>query len=219
MTSFQLSRFREFGKKIVGAARTYREHAVELNNPVPTEPFIFLKPTTSYITEGQKILLPRGAKEIHHEVELGVVIGSTGRCIPESRALEHVGGYTLALDMTDREAQGRAKKAGLPWTLAKGFDTACPVSRFIEKSEIQDPQNVELWLNVNGVNRQRCSTSEMIFTIPYLISWISGYMTLEPGDLILTGTPAGVGPVKAGDRIECGLANLVNMTFDVEGRE
>ena len=133
--------------------------------------------------------------------------------------LDHIGGYVLALDMTDREAQSRAKKCGLPWTLGKSFDTSCPVSRFIEKSCIADPHNVELWLNVNGVTRQRASTSEMIFSIPYLISWISHQMTLEPGDLILTGTPAGVGPVHAGDHIDCGISDLITMAFDVESRD
>jgi len=120
--------------------------------------------------------------------------------------------------MTDREAQGKAKKAGLPWTLAKGFDTACPISEFIDKSLISDPQKVNLWLKVNGEMRQQASTADMIFSIPYLISWISGFISLEPGDLILTGTPAGVGPVRPGDVIECGLNELVTMTFGVDAR-
>jgi len=160
--------------------------------------------------------LPRGATEIHHEVELGVVIGSTACCVSESAAADHIGGYVLGLDMTDREAQTQAKKSRLPWTLAKSFDTSCPVSRFIEMSSVADPHDVELWLTVNGVTRQCASTSDLIFSIPYLISWISHHMTLELGDLILTGTPAGVGPVRAGDRIECGISNLVTMAFEVE---
>jgi len=151
-------------------------------------------------------------------VELGVVIGSTACCVSETAAVDHIGGYALALDMTDREAQSRAKKSCLPWTLAKAFDTSCPVSHFIEKTLIADPQNVGLWLNVNGINRQRGSTADMIFSIPYLISWISHRMTLEPGDLILTGTPHGVGAVCAGDHIDCGIADLVTMAFDVESR-
>jgi len=152
-------------------------------------------------------------------VELGVVIGSTACCVSDAAAVDHIGGYALALDMTDRDAQSRAKKSGLPWTLGKGFDTSCPVSQFIEKSSIADPHNVDLWLNVNGVTRQRDSTCLMIFSIPYLISWISHHMTLEPGDLILTGTPAGVGAVYAGDHIDCGIADLLTMAFDVESRD
>ena len=147
------------------------------------------------------------------------MIGSTACCVSETDAVDHIGGYAVALDMTDREAQSRAKKSGLPWTLGKGFDTSCPVSRFVEKSSIADPQNVELWLNVNGVNRQRFSTAAMIFSIPYLISWISHQMTLEPADLILTGTPPGVGPVHAGDHIDCGISDLLSVTFDVESRD
>lgn len=165
------------------------------------------------------VQLPRGVSEIHHEVELGVVIGSTACCVSESAAADHIGGYALALDMTDREAQSRAKKSGLPWTLGKTFDTSCPVSRFIEKSSIVDPHNVQLWLSVNGVDRQRVNTAYMIFSIPYLISWISHHMTLEPADLILTGTPSGVGPVRAGDRIDCGISDLVTMTFEVESHQ
>jgi len=217
MSISQLRAFRSFGKKIVGFGRTYREHAIELNNPVPTEPFVFLKPTSSYIGEGEKIRVPRGSSELHHEVELAIVIGKAGRSIDESKVVEeYIGGYALALDMTDREAQGKAKKAGLPWALAKGFDTACPISEFIDKSLVADPQKVGLWLKVNGQLRQQASTADMIFTIPYLISWISGFISLEPGDLVLTGTPAGVGPVRPGDVIECGLDGLATMTFSVE---
>ena len=149
-------------------------------------------------------------------MELGVVIGSTACYVSEAGAAGHIGGYVLALDMTDRVAQSSAKKSGLPWTLGKAFDTSCPVSRFIEKSLIADPQNVDLWLNVNGTTKQRGSTSDMIFSIPYLISWISHHMTLEPGDLILTGTPAGVSSVRAGDLIDCGIGDIVTMAFEVE---
>jgi len=213
----QLARFREFGKKIIGFGRTYSDHAKELNHPVPTEPIMFLKPTTSYLTEGNPIRLPKGANEIHHEVELGVVIGKQGFNIAESSAMDHVGGYCLILDMTDRVGQSNASKAGLCWSIAKGFDTACPVSAFIPMDKIPDPQNVGLWLKVNGVEKQHGNTRDMIFTIPNLISWVSQYFTLEVGDLLLTGTPAGVGPVKAGDTIDCGLGdNLVTMQFKVE---
>jgi len=163
--------------------------------------------------------LPLGASDIQHEVELGIVIGSTACCVSEAAATDHIGGYALALDMTDREAQSCAKKSSLPWTLGKAFDTSCPVSRFIEKSSIVDPQNVELWLDVNGVNRQRASTADMVFSIPYIISWISHHLTLEPGDLILTGTPPGVSSVYAGDHIDCGISDVITMAFDVVGRD
>jgi len=214
----QLYRFRDFGKKIVGFGRTYVDHAKELNHAVPTEPIIFLKPTTAYLTEGHPIKLPKGRTELHHEVELGFVIGKLGKDITESSAMDYVGGYCLVLDMTDRIGQSAAAKAGLSWGVAKGFDTACPVSEFIPKEKIPNPQNIDLWLKVNGVERQKGNTKDMIFTVPNLISWVSQYFTLEPGDLLLTGTPAGVGPVKAGDKIDCGLgADLMKMQFVVAG--
>ena len=144
------------------------------------------------------------------------MIGKSGKHIPPQSVTDHVAGYVLALDMTDRAEQAKAKKAGTSWCLAKGFDTACPVSRFLSKEEIQDCQNVGLKLMVNGTIKQDGNTKDMIFTIPKLISWISERMLLEPGDLILTGTPPGVGPVKSGDKIECFLnGDQVRMSFEV----
>lgn len=213
-----LKSFVSFSKKVICVGRNYREHAAELGNPVPTEPFVFLKPPTSFITEGMPIKLPLKTEEIHHEVELGLIIGQKGFNIPESQVMNHVGGYILALDMTDRGKQAALKKKGLPWAIAKGFDTSCPVSDFIPKEKIPDPQNVPLWLKVNGEMKQNGNTKDMIFTIPNLVSWISQHFTLEPGDVVLTGTPSGVGPVKAGDVIDCGLADIISMKYKVEGR-
>ena len=142
--------------------------------------------------------IPSSADELHHEVELGVVIGQKGSQIDEKEAMNHIGGYALALDMTDRKLQNEIKKKGHPWAEAKGFDTACPISEFIPKMQIPDPQNVRLWLKVDEELRQDGNTNDMIFTIPHLISYISHVMTLEEGDLILTGTPSGVSPVKKG---------------------
>lgn len=205
----------EFGRKIIAVGRNYREHAAELGNPVPKTPLIFLKPPSSYLQQGGKIKLPPGCDELHHEVELGVVISKTGVSIPESNAMDYVGGYALALDMTARDLQNKAKKLGQPWTLAKGFDTALPVSRFVSKTEIPEPDNVHIWLKVDGELKQDGNTRDMIFTIPYLISFISQSMTLEEGDLILTGTPEGVSEVKPGQTIACGLGDKVDMTFPV----
>lgn len=165
--------------------------------------------------EGGKIKIPPGCNELHHEVELGVVIGKTGVFIPESDAMNHVGGYALALDMTARDIQDASKKKGWPWSLAKGFDTALPISEFIPKEEIPDPNNVRLWLKVDDEIKQDGSTQDFIFKIPHLISYISQNMTLEEGDLILTGTPQGVSEVKPGQTIVCGLADKIQMTFPV----
>ncbi|KAJ7375215.1 Acylpyruvase fahd1, mitochondrial [Desmophyllum pertusum] len=153
--------------------------------------------------------LPPGCEQLHHEVELGVVIGKTGVAISESNAMDHVGGYALALDMTARDIQSVAKKLGYPWTFAKGFDTALPISKFIPKAEIPKPDNVHLWLKVDGKLKQDGNTRDLIFKIPYLISYISQTMTLEKGDLILTGTPEGVSAVKPGQTIVCGLGDQI----------
>lgn len=152
---------------------------------------------------------------MHHEVELGVIISQRGSDIPEDRALEFVGGYALALDMTARDFQNEAKKKGHPWIMAKGFDTSCPISDYIPKETFLNPESVQLWLKVNGEQRQNGNTKDMIFTIPRLISYISEYFTLEPGDLILTGTPSGVGPVKEGDTIEAGIDDFITISFTV----
>ncbi|XP_077992519.1 oxaloacetate tautomerase FAHD1, mitochondrial-like [Glandiceps talaboti] len=210
-----LARFVEVGRKIVCVGRNYSEHAAELGNKLPTEPVIFIKPTSSYITEGSAIKFPPGCSNLHHEVELGVIIGKEGVNISEASAMQHIGGYTLALDMTARDIQDNLKKKSLPWTLAKGFDTSCPVGPFIPLEKIPDPQNVGIWLKVNEAMRQNGHTKDMIFKVPFLISFISQYMRLDVGDVILTGTPAGVGPVTAGDVITCGLSDIVTMSFKV----
>lgn len=162
--------------------------------------------------------IPKGCSELHHEVELGIVISKRGVDIPENKAYDYTGGYSLALDMTARDFQSEAKKKGQPWSLAKGFDTSCPVSDFIGADKIPNPQNLRVWLKVNGLTKQDGTTKDMIFSISYLISYISGFFTLEPGDLILTGTPSGVGPVRSGDVIEAGIEDLISVKFPVESR-
>ncbi|XP_786493.3 acylpyruvase FAHD1, mitochondrial [Strongylocentrotus purpuratus] len=213
-----LNNFANFGKKIVCIGRNYAEHAAELGNKVPTKPMIFLKPTSAYLQEGQgNIKLPPNCTEIHHEVELGIVIGKSGSNILESSAMEHVGGYTLALDMTERKLQSDLKSKGHPWSLAKGFDTSCPVGGFLDASRIDNVDDVRLWLKVNGETKQDGNTKDMIFRVPTLLSFISQYMTLEVGDLVLTGTPSGVGPVRSKDVIVAGLNDdLLQIEFSVE---
>ncbi|TPX48591.1 hypothetical protein SeLEV6574_g01939 [Synchytrium endobioticum] len=192
------------GRKIIGIGRNYAEHAKELGNAVPTSPFFFLKPTSSYVTSGGNIEIPKG-QVVHHEVELGVVMSHTGRDIPASTAMSYVAGYVLALDMTCRSLQDEAKKLTRPWSLAKGFDTFTPVSSFILKNKIEDPHNMNIWLKVDDKLTQNGVTSDMIFKIPALIEYISSAMKLEKGDVILTGTPQGVGPVLPGQKLMGGL--------------
>lgn len=212
----RLSRFVEFGRKIVGVGKNFRSHAAEMGGNVPDKPMLFLKPPTAYLTEGNPIKIPKGCAELHHEVELGVVIGRKGSSIFNTEAMDYVGGYALCLDMTARDIQAEAKKRGEPWSVAKGFDTSCPVGSFIPKELISDPHNIRLWCKVNGAIRQDGNTSEMVFRIPALISYISNFFTLEPGDLILTGTPAGVGAVTEGDVIEMGLDDMIKVSFHVQ---
>lgn len=204
------------GTKIIGVGRNYAAHARELGDAVPKEPVLFLKPTTSYLENGGKIEMPHGLQSLDHEVELAVVIGQRARHVPEAVAMDYIGGYALALDMTARDIQATAKAAGLPWTVAKGQDTFTPISSVVPCSMVPDPHDVELWLKVDGKIRQKGSTKDMIFKIPFLISYISSIMTLLQGDVILTGTPEGVGPVKAGQRIDAGITGLLDVHFDVD---
>ncbi|GMN62380.1 hypothetical protein TIFTF001_031460 [Ficus carica] len=188
----------QVGTKIVGVGRNYAAHAKELGNAVPKEPVLFLKPTSSYLEAGGTIEIPHPLESLHHEVELAVVIGRKARDVPEASAMDYVGGYALALDMTAREIQASAK---------------------LPKESISDPDNLELWLKVDGDIRQKGSTKDMIFRIPFLISYISSFMTLFEGDVILTGTPEGVGPVKAGQKITAGITNLLDVDFNVGIRQ
>ncbi|KAI6103592.1 hypothetical protein EDD16DRAFT_1561073 [Pisolithus croceorrhizus] len=211
--SSMAAQFVRRGRKIVAIGRNYSEHIKELGNTRPKEPFFFLKPTTSYVSSGGKIEIPRGIIA-HHEVELGLVIGKGGREISPEAAESHIAGYALAIDMTARNMQDEVKKKGLPWSAAKGFDTFTPIGAFIPKSTILDPHDLRLSLKINGITKQNGTTADMIFRIPLLIEHISSIMTLEEGDLVLTGTPSGVGPVAPGDRVECTLADSNGKTLD-----
>merc|ERR1712223_1609701 len=214
-SSSRIAQFAQFGRKIVCVGRNYAEHIAELGNTAPSKPMLFMKPPSTYIKNGTAIEIPIGCKEVHHEIELGIVIGSSCSRVPADKIMDHVGGYVLALDMTARDFQNNLKAKGHPWELAKCFDTSCPVSDFISKDVISDPHNVELVCKVNGELRQNDNTSKMITRIPDLISYISQYFTLEEGDVILTGTPAGVGPVKDGDVIEGEIPGIVHFKFPV----
>lgn len=177
----------ELSTKIVGVGRNYAAHAKELGNAVPKEPVLFLKPTSSYLKNGGTIQIPHNESSLHHEVELAVVIGKKARDVPESSAMDYVAGYALALDMTARDLQAAAKSAGLPWSIAKGQDTFTPISSILPKSSVPNPDDLELWIKVDEEIRQKGSTKDMIFKLPFLISHISSLMTLFEGDVILTG--------------------------------
>lgn len=213
-TTCELESFVCNSRKIVGAALNYMDIVKERNVPVPEVPLLFLKPSTSLVQEGEDIVIPKVFTKVAYEVELGVVIGKRCKNVTKDNALDFVGGYCLALDMTAQCALGEARSKGQPWSLGKGFDTSTPVSRFISLNDIKDPHNVDLWLKVNGEYKQKGNTADLIFKVDDLISYASKYMTLEPNDIILTGTPNGSLPVQNGDVIECGFGNMIKMTFN-----
>lgn len=201
--------------KILCVGRNYAEHAKEMASPVPKIPVIFLKPATAVISDGEQILFPAISQELHHEVELVVAIGRAGRHIQASEALAHVAGYAVGFDMTLRDLQSEAKKKGLPWSVAKGFDTSAPVSRIVPAARIADPHALMISCRVNGALRQRSSTAQMIFSIPRVIEYVSSVFTLEEGDLLYTGTPEGVGAVGVGDELVAELEGYVTTTHRI----
>jgi 2-keto-4-pentenoate hydratase/2-oxohepta-3-ene-1,7-dioic acid hydratase in catechol pathway len=195
--------------KIVAVGRNYADHAAELGNPVPEVPIIFLKPPTTIIGPLQAIRLPAMAEEVHHEAELAVVIGTVTRKVRIEDVGPHILGYTAANDITARDLQ---RADGGKFTRAKGFDTFCPLGPAID-TELDPQEGLSIICRVNDEIRQAGSTSDMVFGVGELVSFISQIMTLLPGDVILTGTPAGVGPIAAGDRVEVeieGVGVLVN---------
>ncbi|WPK27280.1 hypothetical protein PUMCH_004661 [Australozyma saopauloensis] len=204
------TRYVENARKILCIGRNYAAHIKELNNTAPQQPFFFLKPSSSVLKpDNGPFLVPKGAS-VHHEVELGIVLNRDLKNLPDSfsaeDALEAIDGYALTIDMTARNVQDEAKKKGLPWSIAKGFDTFLPLSNFIPKERIADPYNVTLELSVNGETKQSDKTDLMIFPIHKILSHMSCMMTLQKGDLILTGTPKGVGRVNPGDRVHASLS-------------
>ncbi|KAF0232786.1 MAG: hypothetical protein C0405_00520 [Desulfovibrio sp.] len=182
--------------KIVCVGLNYHDHAREMGQPVPEEPILFLKPPSSVIGAGDAIVLPACSERVDYEAELAVVMGRSARFITEADAPRHIFGFTCANDVTARDLQ---KKDG-QWTRAKGFDTFCPVGPWVE-TDPGDLRSLSLRAVVNGVVRQEGSTANMIFPPHQLVSFISRVMTLHPGDVILTGTPAGIGPLQAGDEV------------------
>ena len=197
--------------KIVGVGLNYRAHIAEMGRALPDEPVIFLKPPSALLSPGEPIVLPGGFENVHFEGELAFVVGRRARKVPERDALGYVLGYTCLNDVTVRELQQK----DVQWARAKGFDTFAPVGPRIVAG--LDPANLELKTRVNGVEKQRSNTSDLIFGVARLVSFISGVMTLEKGDLVTTGTPSGVGPLRPGDKVEIeigGIGILANPVKD-----
>ncbi len=201
--------------KIICVGRNYSEHAAELNNPVPSNPIIFLKPDTAILRENKAFYLPSFSKNIQFEIEVVLKIGKEGKNIAEKFASKYISEIGIGIDFTARDLQQEFKEKGLPWDLAKGFDGSAPISNF-SPAENFDLSNISFSLNKNGNQVQNGNTSSCIFSFDYLIAYISGFITLKTGDLIFTGTPSGVGPITIGDRLEGFLENEKILSVDIK---
>lgn len=202
--------------KMVCVAQNYAKHIAEMQGARPDRPVLFLKPSTALVSPGEPVLFPDFSNDVHHEVELVVVIGKTMRRVRREEALSQVAGYGVGLDLTARDWQTEAKKQGGPWAAAKGFDGSAPVSTITPAQEVGDPGDLAIELSLNGELRQSARTSEMLFTVPELLAFASGIFTLEPGDLLFTGTPSGVGPIHTGDEIEAAIERIGRVRWMVE---
>jgi len=188
--------------KVIAIGRNYREHAQELNNPVPDKPVIFLKPDTAVTKHNRDFYYPEFSNEIHYEVEVLLQICKEGKHVNPKFAANYYDQIGLGIDFTARDVQQTLKAKSLPWELAKGFDGSAPVSEWIPKEELDTAGGIGFRLDKNGATVQQGNTRDMIFTFEDIIVFVSRYITLRRGDIIFTGTPAGVGPIAIGDRLE-----------------
>ena len=199
--------------RIYCVGRNYAEHAREMgHDPEREPPFFFMKPADAIVPNGATLPFPQATKDLHHEIEMVVAIGRDGADIPVEKALDHVFGYGVGLDMTRRDIQGEAKKMGRPWDMGKAFDSSAPCTALKTAAMVGHPARGAIWLKVNGAVKQKGDLSEMIWNVPETISYLSKLITLRAGDLIMSGTPAGVGPVKAGDKLEGHVDGVGDLT-------
>lgn len=205
--------------KILAVAKNYVKHINELKLTVPTEPKIFLKPPSSLLGNDGVVFLPEASERIDYEVELAAIIEKKCRRVSKKEALDYVLGFTVFNDITARDIQAREMKEGMPWDIAKGFDTFAPIGPEIVPAEDIDSHNLDIWLKLNGETKQNSNTQNMIFSVEDLISYLSHIMTLEPLDIIATGTPEGVGPIKEGDNVECGVEGIGILKFTVKNEK
>ena len=195
--------------KVVCVGRNYAEHAKELNNPVPTEPLLFMKPASSLVPLSTPIVLKDGFGSVHYEAEIAVLIGEKLTSASESEAAGSIVGVGVALDLTLRELQSQLKEKGHPWEKAKGFDGSCPLSDFVPSEVISDWQDIPVQLHINDELKQDGSSAQMLNGILPLLAYISTFFTLEPGDVVITGTPAGVGQLESGMELKAAIPGLL----------
>jgi acylpyruvate hydrolase len=202
--------------KVICIGRNYLDHVKELNSPLPSEPVFFLKPDTSILTRNRPFYYPDFSNEIHYEAELVMRICKVGKNIQKKFAHTYFDEIGIGIDFTARDLQDNCKKKGLPWLISKGFDNAAPLGKFLPKSSFPDLNNIRFHLELNGAMVQQGNSGDMIFTFDDLISYVSRFITLKMGDLIFTGTPVGVGPVKAGDRLEAFIEGQKLLKCDIK---
>jgi acylpyruvate hydrolase len=199
--------------KIICIGRNYREHAKELNQPVPAEPIFFMKPDSSIINNNKPFFLPDFSGEIHHEVEIVIKICRLGKNIDEKYAHRYYEDIGIGIDFTARDLQRKCIEKGYPWEISKAFDGSAPLGRFLKKSKLPDISSITFQLDINDNTIQKGNTKDLIFSFDKLIAYISGFVTLKIGDLIFTGTPAGVGTVKIGDHLSASVEGIVLLDF------
>ncbi len=214
-------RFKDSGRemavgKIVCMGQNYAKHIEELKTRVPDKPMLFFKPSTALLNPGDPIRLPDFSKNIHYETELVALIDKQARHVSAADALQFVGGYAVGLDLTARDVQVEARKHGEAWAVAKGFDGSAPMSEITRAEEVGDPGDLEIELRLNGEVRQSARTSDMIFKTEDIISYASSVFTLEPGDLVFTGTPSGVGVIRSGDELEARIERVGTARWKVK---
>lgn len=203
-------------RRIFCVGRNYEAHAREMDpNARPEAPFFFSKPADAVVPDGATVPYPSRTHDFHHEIELVVAIGRAGRAIARERALEHVLGYAVGIDLTRRDLQAEARKQGRPWDLSKGFDHSAPIGAIHTAAKVGHVARGRIWLRVNGEMRQDADVSEMISGVPEVVTELSTLFELRPGDLIYTGTPAGVGPLRPGDRVEGGIDGLGTLRIGI----
>jgi len=202
--------------KILAIGRNYANHAKELNNPVPDEPVVFSMPDSALLKNNNDFYYPDFSKDIHHELEIVVKINRVGKNIPIEFAHRYYDEIGLGIDFTARDIQAECKKKGLPWEKAKAFDGAAPISKFVSKNRFENINQLHFNLDINGKRVQTGNSNQMIFPIDFLISYLSKFFTLKIGDMIFTGTPAGVGPVQIGDHLVADLEDEKLLDFHVK---
>jgi len=202
--------------KILAIGRNYADHIKELHNERPEEPVIFTKPDTAILKNNDPFYYPDFSNDIHHELEVIIRICREGKHIEEEHAHKYYDKVGLGIDFTARDLQSKAKEKGLPWAIAKGFNGAAPISDWKDKQAIVDLKNLNFSLKVNGEEKQNGNTSLMLFSFDYIMAYLSKFFTLKTGDIIFTGTPKGVGPVKIGDKLEAFLEQEKLLDFEVK---